>query len=189
MHSTKLDQLRNHFIKNFKRIEMNTTPGDATFLRIMIESSKAKRGLEIGTATGYGAILMGLGFERNGGILISIDPDPQMVKTARNNIKKVKLHETVSFIEGDALAIIPILKGKFDFVFIDAIKEDYLKYLRAIEPKLKPGSVIVADNVIRFAKRMKDFLATVLNDPNYRTVTIRASEEKGDGMTISQKNK
>ena len=164
---------------------MNTTPGDATFLRIMIESSNAKRGLEIGTATGYGAIVMGLGFESNGGKLISIDPDARMVRTARNNVQKMKLQETVSFIEGDALAVIPTLRGKFDFVFIDAIKEDYLKYLRAIEPKLKPGAVIVADNVIRFAKNMTDFMDTVLTDPNYRTVVIRASKEKNDGMTVS----
>jgi caffeoyl-CoA O-methyltransferase len=185
MPAGKLEQMRNRFIKSFQRIEMNTTPGDATLIRILIESSKAKRGLEIGTATGYGAILMGLGFERNGGKLVSVDPDPQMVKTARKNIAKVKLHETVSFIEGDALDVIPALKGKFDFVFIDAIKEDYLKYLRAIEPKLKPGSVIVADNVIQFAKRMGDFLDYVLNDPNYRTVIIRASGEKADGMAVS----
>jgi predicted O-methyltransferase YrrM len=52
MPSGKLDPMRNRFIKSFKRIEMNTTPGDATLLRILIESSKAKRGWEIGTATG-----------------------------------------------------------------------------------------------------------------------------------------
>lgn len=181
---TALDQLRNRFIKNFKRIEMNTTPGDAAFLRILVESSKAKRGLEIGTANGYGAILMGLGFEKNGGTLVSIDPDTKMVKTARSNIKKVKLEETVSFIEGDALAVIPSLKGKFDFVFIDAIKEDYIKYLRLIEPKLKPGSLIVADNVIRYEKEMNDFLEVVQNDPNYHSVIIRSSMDKDDGMAV-----
>jgi predicted O-methyltransferase YrrM len=181
---TTLDQLRKRFIKNFKRIEMNTTPGDAAFLRILVESSKAKRGLEIGTATGYGAIHMGLGFEKNSGTLLSIDPNPQMLKTARSNISKVKLDETVSFIEGDALAVIPTLKGKFDFVFIDAIKEDYLKYLRLIEPKLKPGSLVVADNVIQFEKKMRDFLEAVQNDPNYLTVIIRSSTEKDDGMAV-----
>jgi predicted O-methyltransferase YrrM len=185
MPTTTLDQLRNRFIKGFKRIQMNTTPGDATFLRILVESSRATRGLEIGTATGYGAILMGLGFEKNGGKLISIDPDPRMVNTACRNISKMELQETVSVLEGEALEIIRTLKGKFDFVFIDAIKEDYLKYLRAIEPKLKPGSIIVADNVIQHAKRMSDFLNAVLNDPRYHTVIIRASEEKGDGMTVS----
>lgn len=125
MPSTKLERTRIDFIKKFKRIGMNTTPGDAQFLRIMIESSKAKRGLEIGAATGYGAIHMGLGFEKNGGKLISIDPNPDMVKTARSNIEKVQLQDTVSFIEGQALTVIPTLKGKFDFVFIDALKEDY----------------------------------------------------------------
>jgi predicted O-methyltransferase YrrM len=187
MPSAKLEQMRNRFINSFKRISMNTTSGDATFIRILIESSKAKRGLEIGTATGWGAIQMGLGFERNGGKLISIDPNHQMVEIARDNIKKVKLHETVGIIEGDALTIVPTLKGRFDFVFIDAIKGDYLKYLRAIEPKLKTGSVIVADNVIQFKKQMKDYLNIVLHGPNYRTVIIRASEEKNDGMTVSYK--
>jgi predicted O-methyltransferase YrrM len=185
MPPAKLDSLRSRFIKKFKRIGMNTTPGDATLLRILVESSKAKRGLEIGTATGYGAILMGLGFERNGGKLVSIDPDPKMVKTARNNIQKMNLQETVSIVEGSALEVIPTLRGKFDFVFIDAIKAEYLKYLRTIEPKLKPGSVIVADNVIQFEKETKDFLDFVQNDPNYRTAIIRASLEKNDGMSVS----
>ena len=57
---------------------MNTTPGDAQFLRILVESSRAKHGLEIGVATGYGAIVMGLGFERNGGHLTSVNIDGEM---------------------------------------------------------------------------------------------------------------
>jgi predicted O-methyltransferase YrrM len=183
--TAKLERFRRNFIANFRRIDLNTTPGDAAFLRILIESSRAKRGLEIGTATGYGAISMGLGFERNSGKLICIDPDPRMIKTARDNVKKMKMHETVSFIEGAALDVIPTLRGKFDFVFIDAIKEDYLAYLRAVEPKLKPGALVVADNVIQFEKRMADFLDAVHTDPNYHTALVRSSKEKGDGMTVS----
>jgi predicted O-methyltransferase YrrM len=188
MPSTQLEKSRKEFIKRFRRIEMNTTPGDAALLRILIECSRARRGLEIGTATGYGAMLMGLGFEKNGGRLTSIDPDSRMVKTARENIRKMKLQETVGFIEGDALAVIPTLKGKFDFVFIDAIKGDYLKYLRAVEPKLKPGAIVVADNVIQFAKQMKGFLDAVANEPQYRTVMVMASKEKEDGMTVSYRS-
>ena len=111
MPSTKLEQLRAEFIENFPRITKNTTPGDAAFLRIMIESSRAKRGLEIGTATGYGAILMGLGMERNGGKLWCVDVDAAMVAIARDNIQKVRLQRTVKVVEGDALAMIPRLKG------------------------------------------------------------------------------
>ena len=180
----KLQQSRDEFVKDFKRIGLNTTPGDAMLLRILIESSKAKRGVEIGTATGYGAIVMGMGFERNGGHLTTIDIDPEMVKTARANIEKMGLEKTVNVVEGDALKEIKKLDGQFDFVFIDAVKQDYLKYLKAIEPKLKPGSVIVADNTIKSADAMRDFLDLIEKDPNYHTVIIRASEEKGDGMAV-----
>jgi caffeoyl-CoA O-methyltransferase len=187
--SKELQRFRNDFIKNFHRIGMNTTPGDAELLRILIESSRAKSGLEIGVATGYGAMVMGLGFERNKGRLTSIDIDPEMVATARANVRKMELHKTVAIVKGDALKAIPKLEGPFDFVFIDALKEEYLDYLRAVEPKLKAKAVIVADNVIHFAAEMRDFLASVRSDPKYRSVVIRASREKGDGMMVIYKGR
>ncbi|UCE48306.1 MAG: hypothetical protein JSW47_22240, partial [Phycisphaerales bacterium] len=73
----------------------------------------------------------------------------------------------------------------FDFVFLDALKRDYFKYLKLIEPKLKSGAVVVADNVIRSARAMKDFLDYIQESPNYDTVIIRASMEKKDGMSVS----
>lgn len=178
---------REEFIKNFKRIGLNTTPGDAMMLRILVEASNAKRGVEVGTATGYGAINMGVGFERTGGHLYTIDIDPNMVKIARENIKKAGLEKTVTVIEGDALKVLPTLEGEFDFVFIDALKRDYLKYFQAISPKLKKGAVIVADNVIKSEKEMKDFLEFMEKNPDYDKVIIRASMEKGDGMAIYYK--
>ncbi|MGC8742376.1 MAG: O-methyltransferase [Verrucomicrobiia bacterium] len=178
------DEAREEFIKNFKRIGLNTTPGDAMMLRILVEASKAKRGVEVGTATGYGAINMGVGFERNGGHLYTIDIDPQMVKTARENIKKAGLEKTVTVIEGDALKVLPTLEGEFDFVFIDALKRDYFKYFQAISPKLKKGALVVADNVIQSAKDMRDFLDYMENSKDYEKVIIRASVEKNDGMGI-----
>ena len=185
----KLEQFRAEYLCNFQRIEWNTTPGDATLLRILIESSRAKRGLEIGTATGYGAMVMGLGFERTGGRLTSVDPDAEMIAAARANVRKMQLHKTVSFIKGDALAVIPKLHGKFDFVFIDALKEDYLKYYQVIVPKLKRRAVIVADNVIQRAELMPDFLQAVRDDRHCLSVTVQASEEKGDGMLVIYRTK
>jgi predicted O-methyltransferase YrrM len=181
--NSDLQRFRNDFVRNFQRIGLNTTPGDAGLLRILVESSGAKQGLEIGVATGYGAIVMGLGFERNGGRLTSVDSDGAMVKTARANLRKMRLQE-VAVVKGAALEVIPKLDGPLDFVFIDAAKTEYQDYLRAVEPKLKAGAVIVADNVIKFAEEMRDFLDAVQNDPNYQMVVIRASEEKGDGMAV-----
>jgi predicted O-methyltransferase YrrM len=182
------DDFRNEYIKNFSRTGLNTTPGDAMFLRILVESSKAKRGVEVGSATGFGAINMGIAFERNGGHLFTLDIDPDMIKSTREHVAKMGLDKTVTAIEGDALKTLPQLEGEFDFVFIDALKKDYLKYLKAIEPKLKPGALIVADNVIQSARDMKDFLDYVQNNPkNFDTVTIRSSMDKNDGMTVSYK--
>lgn len=181
------DQFRKQFIKNFQRTMLNTTVGDSMMLRILVESMKAKRGIEVGSATGFGAINMGIGFERTGGHLYTLEIDPGMVKATRENLMKVGLEKTVTCIEGDALRTLPTLEGKFDFVFIDALKRDYFKYLKLIEPKLKPGAVIVADNVIRSAGAMKDFLDYIQESPDYDTVIIWASMEKNDGMSVSYK--
>jgi predicted O-methyltransferase YrrM len=187
--SAELDRSRQDFLKSFRRISLNTTPGDAAFLQMMVEISGAKRGVEVGTATGYGAIHMGLGFERNAGRLTTIEIDPRMVKAARGNLAKMRLQPSVSVVEGDALKVIPSLEGEFDFAFIDAVKRDYLKYFKLLEPKLKPGAVIVADNVIRSADQMRDFLDAVEHDPHYRMVIIRASDLKKDGMAVIYKLK
>jgi len=181
------NDFRKRFIENFQRTSLNTTEGDAMMLRILVESAGAKRGLEVGSANGFGAINMGIAFERTGGHLYTLEIDPQSVKECRENLKKVGLENTVTCIEGDALKTLPTLEGEFDFVFIDALKRDYLKYLKLIEPKLKPGTVIVGDNVIQSARAMKDFLDYIQESPNYDTVIIRASMEKNDGMSVSYK--
>ena len=187
--SAALSAQREEMIKNFQRINLNTAPDDAMFLRILVESTGVKRGVEVGTATGYGAMSMGLAFERNGGHLTTVDIDPKMVTAARKNLAAMKLEKTVKVVEGDALEVLPKLEGKYDFVFIDAVKSDYLKYFQALEPKLVVGSVIVADNVIRSKAAMQDFLSSMESNPNYHMVIIRASEMKKDGMAIIYKLK
>jgi predicted O-methyltransferase YrrM len=181
------DAEREKFIREFKRTGLNTTPGDAMMLRILVESAKCKRGVEVGSATGFGAMNMGIGFERNGGQLITIDIDSDMVRKTRENLVKMGLEKTVTAVEGDALQVLPKLEGEFDFIFLDALKRDYLKYFQMLNPKLKKGAVIVADNVIRSADEMRDFLAFFESNPDYDVVTIRASIDKNDGMLIAYK--
>ncbi|MHC4433749.1 MAG: O-methyltransferase [Planctomycetota bacterium] len=181
------NEFRKDFIENFKRTGLNTTQGDAMMLRILVAGAGCKRGVEVGSASGYGAINMGIAFERNGGHLYTLEIDPDTVKVCRDNIKEMGLENTVTCIEGDALKTLPKLEGEFDFVFLDALKSDYMKYLKIIEPHLKPGAVVVGDNVIRSARAMQDFLDYIQNSPDYETVIIRASMEKKDGMSISYK--
>ena len=178
---------RKQFIEDFRRTGLNTTPGDAMMLRILVESTGAQRGVEVGSASGFGAVNMGIAFERTGGHLYTLEIDPGMVKQCRDNLKKVGLEDVVTCIEGDALKTLGAIEGPIDFVFIDAVKSDYLKYFKLIEPKLKPGTVVVGDNVIRSERAMKNFLDYIQNNPDYDTTIIRASMEKRDGMSISYK--
>jgi predicted O-methyltransferase YrrM len=176
---------RREFLAKFPRTPICTTPEDAMLLRILVETRKAQRGVEVGSALGYGAIHMGLGFERTGGQLITVDIDPEMVRKCRANLEAVGLSKSVTVVEGDALEVLPKLEGEFDFVFLDAVKEDTLKYLQALEKKLKPGAVVVADNTIRSAAAMRDFLDYLRTSPDYLMATVRASDEKRDGMTVA----
>jgi caffeoyl-CoA O-methyltransferase len=181
------EAFRKEFLDKFSRTGLNTTPPDAMMLRILVESRGAKRGVEVGAASGFGAMNMGIAFERTGGHLFSLEIDPRRVQVTRQNLEKLGLEKSVTVVEGDALKTLGTLTGEFDFVFLDALKPDYMKYLKLIEPKLKRGAIVVADNVMVSERQMTDFLSYVRTSPDYDTVTIRASDEKGDGMTISYK--
>jgi caffeoyl-CoA O-methyltransferase len=180
---------REQFLEAFRRTGLSSTPGDAMMLRILVQSSGAKRGVEVGTFTGYGAIQMGIGFERNGGRLTTVEINADSARQARENLRKVGLDSVVEVIEGDALRVLSELPGGIDFVFIDAHKPDYLKYFKALESKLSEGAVVVADNVIQSRGAMQDYLRYMENHPEWESVIIRASEEKDDGMMISYKRK
>ncbi|MCF7847660.1 MAG: class I SAM-dependent methyltransferase [Kiritimatiellales bacterium] len=180
-------EFRNAFLAEYKHAGMDSTAGDAMMLRILVESANLKRGIEVGSFKGFGAMNMGIAFERTGGKLFTVEIDPERVKETRGNLKKLGLEKSVECIEGDALEVLPTLKGEYDFLFMDALKGDYMKYFKVVEPKLKVGSVIVADNVIKSERAMKDFLDYIQNSPDYDTVIIRASMEKNDGMLVSYK--
>jgi caffeoyl-CoA O-methyltransferase len=181
------DAFRKEYLEKFPWTLANTTAGDAMMLRILVESRGARNGVEVGTNTGYGAINMGIGFERTGGHLTTVEISPRMVTAARDHLAKVGLDKVVTVVQGDALEVLPKLEGQYDFVFLDARKPDYLKYLKAMEPKMKPGATLVADNVIDYAKQMPDFLEYIQSSPLYETVIIRASMQKNDGMSVSYK--
>ena len=180
-------EFRSKFIEGFKHIPYDSTADDAMFLRILIDSMNARRGIEVGVARGFGAINMGIALERTGGHLYGVDIDANMCAKARENLKTVALDKIVTVIEGDALKVLPKLEGKYDFMFIDAVKRDYFKYFKDVEDKMLDGSLIAADNSIRSARAMRDFLDYISKSENYDAVTVRASMDKNDGMTLIYK--
>lgn len=160
-------------------------PFKAKVLTKILKKYKPKRCLEIGTLIGYSAIVIAKELPRNGS-LICIEIDKNFAQIAEDNIAKAGLYEKVEVKIGDAKKLIPKLNGKFDFVFIDALKEEYLDYLKLVENKLKSGSVVVADNVKIFKNHVENYLNYVKNSGKYKSMYIDVPEVE-DGLEVSIK--
>jgi predicted O-methyltransferase YrrM len=126
------------------------------------------RALEVGTLIGYSAIRIAR-LLQPGGLLTCIEVNPDMVAVARANLGRAGFSDRVRVLEGDAAQLIPTVEPPVDFLFIDADKAQYLTYLTLAEPKLRRGSVVVADNVKRFEKELEGYLAHVRGSGAYRS--------------------
>jgi predicted O-methyltransferase YrrM len=158
-------------------------PDKGRVLARVIHEVKPKRVLEVGTLIGYSAILMAKELESDAH-LITIEIHANEAELARANIKRAEVSPSIEVIVGDAIEVIPKLAGKFDMVFIDAEKTEYLDYLRLVERKLHRGSVVVADNAGIFADQMKDYLDYVRSSGRYRSEYVSFGE---DGVEVSVK--
>jgi caffeoyl-CoA O-methyltransferase len=157
---------------------------DGRFLRVLIAASGSKRALEIGGASGYSAIWMGLALRETGGRLITIEYDPVRAKELAENIKRAGLSDVVEVLAGDAFAQIPPISRSFDFVFLDAWKKDYKKFFDLVYPRLDKGGLFVAHNVVNKKNEMTDFLDAVQKHPSLWTTIVSPS---GEGMSVSLK--
>ena len=119
----------------------------------------------------------------NGGRVITCELAPERADRARETLRRAGVSEIVEILVGDARETIPRLPGPFDFVFIDADKEAYPVYLDLLLPKLLPGSVIVADNVLSHADALKPYLTRVKDDPTLESVTVPI----GNGLEVTLK--
>jgi caffeoyl-CoA O-methyltransferase len=159
---------------------------DGRFLRVLVASTGAKRVLEIGAASGYSAIWLGLGLRQTGGHLTTIEYDAVRAKEATDNVRRAGLQDVVQVVSGDAFKEIPKLQGAFDLVFLDAWKPDYKKFFDLVFPRVSPGGLFLAHNVINKKHEMKDFLAAIVTHPQAFTTTIAPSHE-GISMTYKKR--
>jgi predicted O-methyltransferase YrrM len=157
---------------------------DGRFLRVLVASRGAKSILEIGAASGYSGIWLGLGARESGGRVVAIEYDPQRAREAAANIRQAGLHDVVQVVHGDAFKEIPKLPGTFDFVFLDAWKPDYKKFFEMVYPRLTPGALFTAHNVVNKKKDMEPFLDTVQNHRGLFTTIVSPS---GEGISVSYK--
>jgi catechol O-methyltransferase len=141
-------------------------PDRGRILEKIVKEYSPRRVLEIGTLVGYSAIRIAR-LLPPGGELICLEKDGKIANEAKKNIAEAGLDDRVEVRVGDAVRLIPALDGEFDMVFIDAAKDEYLRYLTLLERLLRKGSVVVADNVKRFAADMSDYLEYVRTSGKY----------------------
>jgi caffeoyl-CoA O-methyltransferase len=157
---------------------------DGRFLRLMVASKKVQHALEIGGASGYSAIWMGMGLRDTGGRLVTIEYDPVRAKELAENIKRTGLSDIVQVVAGDAFQQIPKVPGTFDFVFLDAWKKDYKRFFDMVFPRLDKGGLFLAHNVVNKRSEMGDFLDAIQKQPSAWTTIVSPS---GEGMSVTLK--
>lgn len=157
---------------------------DGRFLRVLTATTGAKKVLEIGGASGYSAIWIGMGLRATGGKLVTIEYDAARAKELAANIKRAGLSDIVTVVSGDAFAEIPKLQGTFDLVFLDAWKKDYKRFFEMMFPRIDKGGLFVAHNVVNKKSEMGDFLDAIERHPQAWTTIVKPS---GEGMSLTYK--
>lgn len=151
--------------------------------------------LELGTFTGYSAICLAKGLQKEGK-LITIEIDDELETLAQKYFCKAGLSDKIEQRIGSALDIIPTLNQSFNLVFLDADKREYVKYYQLLIDKLESGSYIIADNTLWSGKVLEtpkaddhqtkgiiDFNTLIKNDPRVEKVILPLR----DGMTVIRK--
>ena len=168
-------------------------------LRVLLKIRKPGRVLEVGTAIGFSAILMGECLPDDSHIT-TIEKYEKRIPVARENFKRAGMEEKITLIEGDASEVLKELSGSFDFIFMDAAKGQYIHFFPEVMRLLRSGGVLVSDNVLqdgdvvesRYAvvrrnrtihSRMREYLWTLKHMDGLETIVLPI----GDGMTVSVK--
>ena len=155
---------------------------------------KPKRILEIGTYTGYSALCLAEGL-MDGGKLFTIDINEELEDRVRQYFKESEFNDSIRFLIGDALTIIPDLKEIWDLVFIDADKQNYTTYFDLVISAVKPGGYIIADNVLWSGKviddqcddedtiALRNFNDTLMSDSRLELILLPVR----DGLMVARK--
>jgi caffeoyl-CoA O-methyltransferase len=128
--------------------------------------------LEIGGSRGYSTLWLAAGVRHLGGHVLSLESDPAKAEAWRRNVVEGGLEEYAELVEGDAFAELPAIDDVFDVCFIDAEKEQYEALYQLARPKLEPGGVVIADNVLSHADTLAAYSAARQADPSLESVTV-----------------
>lgn len=163
----------------------------ANFLNTLIKIKNAKNVLEIGTSNGYSGIWILKALKETKGKLTTVEYWEKRQSVARANFLKCvpevyaesKIGAAVIVLEDMLDEIKQNKREKFDFVFIDANKKEYIEYFELIDKMINKGSVILADNILTHYKKVEDYVSTLFNNPSYQSQILPF----GAGMMLSYK--
>jgi predicted O-methyltransferase YrrM len=171
------------------------TPAEGKLLHLLARATNARTILEIGALTGYSTIWLARALPE-GGRLVTIERDPRAAEVARANVERAGLR-SVELLEGDARELLSRVEGPFDLVFIDADKRSNPVYLDHAIRLAKPGTLIVADNVVRGGavadpatqdpdvRGVQTFTERLAADPRVTATAIQTVGTKGhDGFVV-----
>lgn len=173
---------------------MQTGAAQAAFLELLVKVSGAKRALEVGTFTGYGAIRIARGLPEDG-TLLCLELDEEWAATAQANVEAAGLADKVEIRVGPALAALQALPAEptFDFAYLDADKQSYPDYYEEIVPRLHRGGLLAIDNVLKSGRVIEpddDPTAAVarLNDRVADDVRVESVLlPLADGLTLARR--
>ena len=148
-----------------------------SLLRVLATALGARRILEIGTAVGYSGIWLA-GALPPDGMLLTMEVDAQRVKTARDNFRRSGLAERVSVMVGDAQRMLHKVSGPFDLIFQDGDKKQYLSLLDRLVQLLRPGGLLITDNVLWSGEVVPGFAAV----PTHNAADTRAISEYNERL-------
>jgi len=128
--------------------------------------------LELGGSRGYSTLWLAAGVRYLGGRVLSLEADPAKVEAWRANVEEAGLDDVAELLPGDAFETLPQIDDVFDLVFLDAEKEQYEALFELARPKLEPGAVVIADNVLSHEDVLGAYSRARQADPALESVTV-----------------
>jgi caffeoyl-CoA O-methyltransferase len=155
-----------------ERRSRSVAPTTGRFLFALVAPQAGCEVLEIGGSRGYSAIWLAAGARMLGGRVLSLENDPPKCEDWRRNIVEAGLGDWAELVPGDAHETLPTIEDVFDVAFIDAEKDDYEALFRLARPKLEPGGLVVADNVLSHEDTLGAYSRARQSDPDLESVTV-----------------
>lgn len=161
-------------------------PETGALLNLLIKATRARYVLELGTSVGYSTVWLAEAARATGGRVSTIELEPQKVAQARDYVARAGLTEQVDFRQGDILEILPTLPEGIEFVLLDCWKDIYVRCFELFAPKLAPGALVAADNILRpvaAAPEIQAYVDHVRAVPGFESTLVPA----GSGIELTWK--